>query len=67
MIFLFFLGINKTKTMNKYTNELLNKAYNLAKLRVKTHNANNGYAYISCVVLDKKKSYYVLQSWHKSL
>lgn len=53
--------------MNKYTNELLNKARNLSKLRVKTHNANNGYAYISCVVLDKKKPYCVLQSWHKSL
>ena len=53
--------------MNKYTNELLNIAYNLSNLRVKTHNANNGYAYISCVVLDKKKPYYVLQSWDKSL
>ena len=53
--------------MNKYNNELLNTAYNLSSLRVKTHNANNGYAYISCVVLDKKKPYYVLQSGDKSL
>ena len=53
--------------MNKYTNELLNKAYNLANLRVKTHNANNGYAYISCVVLDKKKPYCILQHRCKSL
>ena len=53
--------------MNKYTNELLNKAHNLSSLRVKSHNANNGYAYISCVVLDKKKPYDVLQSWDCSL
>ena len=53
--------------MNKYTNELLTIAHNLSSLSVKTHNANNGYAYISCIVLDKKKPYCVLQYWNKSL
>ena len=53
--------------MNNYTNELLDIANNLSSLRVKTSNTNNGYAYISCVVLDKKKPYCVLQSWDKSL
>lgn len=53
--------------MNNYTNYLLNTAKDLSCERVKTSNANNGYAYLSCVVLDKKKPYYVLQSWDKSL
>lgn len=53
--------------MNNYTKDLLNIAYELSTKRVKNTNANNGYAYISCVVLDKKKPYCVLQSWNKPL
>ena len=47
--------------------DLLHIDIEIRNLIVQLFNANNGYAYISCVVLDKKKPYYVLQSWDKSL
>ena len=50
-----------------YTNNLVNLAKELSVKRVTINNKNNGYAYLSCVVLDKKKPYCVLQSWDKSL
>lgn len=50
-----------------YTNNLVNLAKELSIKRVNINNKNNGYAYLSCIVLDKKKPYCVLQSWDKSL
>jgi hypothetical protein len=43
---------------------LNNLALNIAQDRIQIKNNNNGYAYMSCVILDKKKSYYVLFYWN---
>ena len=46
---------------------LINYAHILSKKRVLISNSNNGYAYHTCIVFDKKKPYYVLQRWYQSL
>jgi len=38
-------------------------AFNLMQKRIKIKNENNGYAYMSCVVVNKKNPYYVLRKW----
>ena len=53
--------------MTTYIEQLLSIANNMSDLRIKTTNSNNGYAYLSCVIVDKKKSYCILQSWNKPL
>lgn len=53
--------------MSKFLNSLLNIAYDLSIKRVQKKNIGNGYAYLTCIVFDKKKPYYVLQYWNKSL
>lgn len=52
---------------SKYTQYLLNTAYILSKQRITQNNSGNGYAYMTCIIVDKKKPYYVLQHWYKSL
>lgn len=52
---------------SKYTQYLLNTASLLSKKRIAQVNSGNGYAYMTCIIVDKKKPYRVLQCWYKSL
>ncbi len=52
---------------SKYTEYLLTTASILSKERIKQHNSGNGYAYMTCIIVDKKKPYCVLQYWYKLL
>ncbi len=52
---------------SKYTQYLLTTASVLSKQRVIQSNSGNGYAYMTCIIVDKKKPYCVLQRWYKSL
>ena len=52
---------------SKYTEYLLNTASLLSKKRITQANSGNGYAYMTCIIVDKKKPYCVLQCWYKSL
>ena len=52
---------------SKYTQYLLNTASILSKQRITLNNSGNGYAYMTCFIVDKKKPYCVLQHWYKPL
>ena len=52
---------------SKYTQYLLNTASLLSKTRIAQANSGNGYAYMTCIIVDKKKPYCVLQCRHKLL
>ena len=52
---------------SKYTEYLLNIASILSKQRIIQTNSGNGYAYMTCIIVDKKKPYCVLQHRYKLL
>ena len=52
---------------SKYNQYLLNTASILSKQRVSKNNSGNGYAYMTSIIVDKKKPYCVLQCWYQSL
>ena len=52
---------------SKYTQYLLTTASVLSKQRVIQSNSGNGYAYMTCIIVDKKKPYCVLQHRYKLL
>ena len=46
--------------MTSYTNKLLDLGYQYSLERVKIKNEGNGYAYLTCIIIDKKKPYCIL-------
>ena len=52
---------------SKYTQYLLNTASVLSKQRVSKNNSGNGYAYMTSIIVDKKKPYCVLQRRNQPL
>ena len=51
----------------KYTKFLLDTANVLSQKRVMKKNSGNGYAYLTSIIVDKKKPYCILQHRYKSL
>jgi hypothetical protein len=50
-----------------YLCNMTDVAYQCSKERILTKNSHNGYALISCIVMDKKDPYCILRSWYKPL
>ena len=52
---------------SKYTQHLLNIALVLSKQRITQNNSGNGYAFMTSIIVDKKKPYCILQHRYKLL
>ena len=50
-----------------YLCNLKDVAFQYSKDRILIKNDHNGYALISCIVMDKKDPYCILCSWYKPL